>query len=80
MFYVNDFIEWTIDNNGPTLNFNKNERQFNKCVTSYIDFIRERHANRDFIEKIADIEEWFSKHQETNETQNTLRMSLFELD
>jgi len=81
MFYVNDFIEWCIENNNyngvVSLNFNKNDENIN----SYIEFIKEHFLNSSYTGSLAIFEEWFKNINEKSisyDIYNTLRMCVNE--
>jgi hypothetical protein len=81
MFYVNDFIEWCVENNNyngiVSLNFNKND----ETINSYIEFIKEHFLNSCYISSLAIFEEWFKNINEKSvsyEIYNTLRMCVHE--
>jgi hypothetical protein len=81
MFYVNEFIEWCIENNADngiiSLNFNKN----NETIDSYVYFIKERFLNSQYTGSLSIFEEWYKNINETSvkeEIYNTLRMSVNE--
>jgi hypothetical protein len=81
MFFVNDFIEWCVENNDEngvvSLNFNKT----GETIDSYIDFIKEHYLNSSYTGSILLFENWFEKIDNTsisNEMYNTLRMSVNE--
>lgn len=81
MFFVNDFIEWCVENNDEngvvSLNFNKT----GETIDSYIDFIKEHYLNSSYTGSLLLFENWFEKIDNTsisNELYNTLRMSVNE--
>jgi hypothetical protein len=81
MFFVNDFIEWCVENNDEngvvSLNFNKT----GETIDSYIDFIKEHYLNSSYTGSLLLFENWFEKIDNTsisNEMYNTLRMSVNE--
>jgi len=81
MFYVNDFIEWCVENNNyngvVSLNFNKND----ETINSYIEFIKEHFLNSSYTGSLAIFEEWFKNINEKSvsyEIYNTLRMCVHE--
>jgi hypothetical protein len=81
MFYVNDFIEWCIENNNyngiVSLNFDKNDEN----IDSYIEFIKEHFLKTSYIGSLSVFEEWFENINEKSvsyEIYNTLRMSVHE--
>jgi hypothetical protein len=81
MFYVNDFIEWCVENNNyngvVSLNFNKND----ETINSYIEFIKEHFLNSSYTSSLAIFEEWFKNINEKSvsyEIYNTLRMCVNE--
>jgi hypothetical protein len=81
MFYVNEFIEWCIENNADngiiSLNFNKN----NETIDSYVYFIKERFLNSQYTGSLSIFEEWYKNINETSvkeEIYNTLRMTVNE--
>ena len=78
MFFVNDFIEWCIENNVSngvvSLNFNKNE----ETIDSYIEFIKDHFLNSSYTGSLTLFEEFFKNINEksiSTELYNTLRMS-----
>ena len=81
MFFINDFIEWCIENNVSngvvSLNFNKNE----ETIDSYIEFIKDHFLNSSYTGSLGLFEEFFKNiHGKTisSELYNTLRMSVNE--
>jgi hypothetical protein len=81
MFYVNDFIEWCVENNNyngvVSLNFDKNDEN----IDSYIEFIKEHFLKTSYIGSLSVFEEWFENINEKSasyEIYNTLRMSVHE--
>ena len=74
MFYVNDFIEWTIHHNQGSLNFTKDD----KTIHSYGEFIKTHHKERGLLDSIAIMEEWFQNNNKCEVECSTMRMSLFE--
>jgi len=79
MYYVNDFVEWCIENNDEngTLNFNKN----NENIDSYIEFIKEHYLNSYYTSSLSLFENWYKNITEKSvsvEIYNTLRMSAIE--
>jgi len=73
LFYVNDYIEWCVDNNGETLNFNKT----NKNVSSYVGFIQSHYVQNEFRTALNRFEN--NRGNSPPILENTLRMSLFEI-
>ena len=79
MYYVNDFVEWCIENNDEngTLNFNKN----NENIDSYIEFIKEHYLNSYYTSSLSLFENWYKNityKSVSVEIYNTLRMSAIE--
>jgi len=81
MFFVNDFIEWCVENNETngivTLNFNKT----NENIDSYIEFIEEHFLNSSYTSSLTIFENWFQNITHlsvSKEIYNTLRMSVNE--
>jgi len=81
MFFVNDFIEWCVENNDEngviSLNFNKT----GETIDSYIYFIEEHFLNSSYTGSLLLFENWFQNIDNTsisNEMYNTLRMSVYE--
>ena len=81
MFFVNDFIEWCIENNDEngvvSLNFNKT----GETIDSYIYFIEEHFLNSSYTGSLLLFENWFQNIDNksiSNEMYNTLRMSVYE--
>jgi hypothetical protein len=79
MFQMNRFIEWCVDNNHRSIDFNKTKSAYNKTVASYCSLIREHYIDEDFVQSIQWIENWYQRHNEKRSMEmRTLRMSLFE--
>jgi hypothetical protein len=81
IFFVDDFIEWCIENNTEngimTLNFNKNT----ETIDSYIQFIKDHYLNSSYTGSLMLFENWFnniSNKSVSSEIYNTLRMSVNE--
>jgi hypothetical protein len=74
MFYLNDFLEWCIENNNNSLDFNKT----NENIKQYCIFIKEHYNEKEFLNIINIIEEWFLINNKCNNECNTMRMTLFE--
>lgn len=74
MFYINDFIEWSILHNKESINFKKDPA----TVISYCDFIREHYKEKSLLRSISVIESWFQQNNKCNIECTTLRMTLFE--
>jgi hypothetical protein len=77
IFYINDYIEWCIDNNGETLNFNKTKGRFEKTVASYVGFIKSHYNLPEYVIGMKQFEN--NKGDKNTILENTLRMSLFEI-
>ena len=75
MFFHDDFIRWTFQNNGDTLAF----RQTPENIKSLVSFIRDRYNRPEYLVEITKFEEWFSinKNKKTDNME-TLRMSVSE--
>ena len=73
MFFYDDFIEWSIDNNRGSIEFNKTPEN----IKSLVSFIKERVENPEYLKSIDEYEGWFSHngHKEGREME-TLRMSV----
>jgi len=81
MYFVDDFIEWCIENNSEngimTLNFNKNT----ETIDSYIQFIKDHYLNSSYTGSLMLFENWFNNitnNSISSEMYNTLRMSVNE--
>lgn len=81
MFFVNDFVEWCVENNSYngviSLNFNKND----ETIDSYIEFIKDHFLNSSYTGSLGLFEEFFKNIREktiSSELHNTLRMSVNE--
>jgi hypothetical protein len=77
MFYINEYVDWCIDNNGETLDFNKKNGSFEKTVQSYVVFLETRYKLPEFLESIKYFEN--NSVRKNIVIENTLRMSLFEI-
>lgn len=77
MFYINEYIDWCIDNNGETLDFNKKNSAYGKTVLNYIMFLQTHYKLPEFLNAIKE----FSNNmvRKNSLLENTLRMSLFEI-
>jgi hypothetical protein len=74
MFFHDDFIRWTIENNGHSIAFKQNPEN----IKSLVSFIRDRYNNPEYLTAINDFEEWFSKSNKKTNEMKTLRMSISE--
>jgi hypothetical protein len=76
IYFLNAFIEWTIDNNSGSLDFTKTQENINKLF----EFIKEKYNSVEYLRTIEIFENWFSK--EGNKTaqmeMETMRMSISE--
>ncbi len=73
MFFYDDFIEWSIDNNHGSITFKKTPEN----IKSLVSFIRGRFDNPEYLKSIDEFEGWFSQngHKKGREME-TLRMSV----
>jgi hypothetical protein len=71
LFHINDFITWNVKNNINIINFEKTQ----KNITSYCDLIKNKYQNESFIKTIQKVE----TIMKTKNTQNTMRMTLYEM-
>jgi hypothetical protein len=75
MTYYKEYLDWIITNNDGSLNFIKTESQLNE----FIQLIQKNYMNSDFLEKIEEMENWFSKNSKKNNIETkTLRMTAIE--
>jgi len=80
MFCLNDYIEWVVNHNGATLNFNKAPNMVDKNLDEYCGFVREHYQSPEFVRILDEIDVWFSKIKKYNHVElQTLRMSLHEI-
>jgi hypothetical protein len=77
LFYINEYVDWCIDNNGETLDFNKTDRLFEKTITSYVMFLEKHYKLPEYVNAIKLFNNIIVKKD--NVIENTLRMSLFEI-
>ena len=61
LFNCNEFIEWCLQNNEPTLNFSQNTKDIYKKIEIFTSFINEQSKNQDFVNQIQDIQKSFKK-------------------
>ena len=83
LYNINDFVEWCFENNGSTINFNKeNLGVIKNGMEKYFDFIREHYKGESYLNCIDEIEEWFHKnHKRIKDNRleiNTMRMTVYE--
>ena len=75
LFYYDDFLEWCSKNNISLLRFNRDI----KTLNSLLDFIREKHANKDFIDSLKDVGSFIGdikKDNENNEDNEDIKIFL----
>lgn len=63
LFNCNEFIEWCLQNNEPTLNFSQNTKDIYKKIEIFTSFINEQSKNKDFVNQIQDIQKKFQKNK-----------------
>lgn len=81
-FFMNEYIEWCIDNNGQTIHFSKEHEVLQKNLDSYCGFIREHYQNPLFVNSINKLYFWLSSISKTKQKRmefQTMRMIVFEL-
>lgn len=71
LFHINDFITWNVKNNTKVINFKKTRTN----ITSYCDLIEKLFQNETFIKTIHKVKTIIK----TENSHNTLRMSVFEM-
>ena len=71
LFHINEFISWNVKNNTNVILFKKTQTN----ITSYCDLIEKLFQNESFIKTIKKVE----RVMKTKQTQDTLRMTVFEL-
>ena len=73
IFFYDDFIGWSIQNNRGSIAFNKTPEN----IKSLVSFIKTRFENPEYLKSIDEFERWFSVngHKDTAEME-TLRMSI----
>jgi len=77
LFYLNDFLEWVLENNNGSLDFTKTTENLEK----YCAFFQDHYQRPEYIEKIKKMENWFSNYSKKYENTleiKTLRMVLFD--
>jgi hypothetical protein len=77
MFYINEYVDWCIDNNGETLDFNKTDGSFEKTVASYVVFLEKHYKLPEYLNAMKQFNNNMVRKNIVIE--NTLRMSLFEI-
>lgn len=80
MFHIDAFMEWCIQHNGSSLEFNKTNIDSN--MNHFITFIREHYDNHLLVESMNQARTWFLK-QENNQRYDkvpitTMRMTVLE--
>ena len=71
----NEFIEWVLCHNGPTMNFKKTPEN----IMEYCGLVSKIYQNPQWIQYISIMEEWFNNNRNTLAVEvQTLRMTLFE--
>jgi hypothetical protein len=83
MFFVNDFVEWCVENNDNSINFNKDTDVLNETQTKYCEFIGEHYKEQSYVDTVDALKKWFDKmeNKKINEKieLRTLRMSVYEM-
>ena len=79
MFYMNDFIEWTMIHNHGSFDFLKTDAN----IQFYVDFIRKHRTGRDYSVQMALTESLYTSHYRSLQKNNstgltTLRMTMLE--
>jgi hypothetical protein len=79
MFYMNDFIEWTMIHNHGSFDFLKTDGN----IHAYVDFIRKHRTGRDYSVQMALAESLHRSHYRVSQKNNstgltTLRMTMLE--
>jgi len=81
MFHIYDFMDWCVDHNHGSLEFNKTD--INDTTKRFISFIREHYTDKLLVESMDQARTWFLKQEQTHRLDNTpittMRMSLLEI-
>ena len=75
MYFMSDYLEWNQANNLNVLQFNKT----NVTIASFCRFIKDRYKNDEYMKKMENLDNWFSKNAGLSNMQmTTLRRTLIE--
>jgi hypothetical protein len=73
IYFYNEFIEWTTNNNRGTLTFKKTQQN----VLSLVEFIKSRYKNNEYLRTIYVLEKMIDNLPD-GDAMKTLRMSISE--
>ena len=63
LFNCNEFIEWCLQKNEPTLNFSQNTKDIHKKIDEFTSFINEQSKNPNFVNKIQVVQKDVQKNK-----------------
>ena len=63
LFNCNEFIEWCLQNNEPTLNFSQNTKDIHKKIDEFTSFINVQSKKQNFVNKIQVVQNDFEKNK-----------------
>jgi hypothetical protein len=77
LFHIDDFLKWTLANNGKTLNLKKTP----DVVHSYIELLRRLYRSPKYLKCMTMMQEWFlaNRHYKNTFVGATLRMTALEI-
>jgi hypothetical protein len=83
ILHINEFLEWCNTNNGGSLlDFGKSE-DLQQNLNSYVAFVREHHADKDYVRIMGTLRTWFLQKGHSSRADDspllTMRMTLFEI-
>ena len=80
MFYIDDFINWCVDNNSNNGIFTLQIKQTPENIKNYCKFIENHYKTEEYKGSLFLFEEWFRHSKNANlitpELYNTLRMTV----
>ena len=73
--YYKEYLDWIMINNNGSLNYIKTESQ----LSSFIDLIKKKYMDSDYLQKIEKMEKWFLQNKNKHSLEyTTLRMTAIE--
>lgn len=73
LHFLPDFVDWCIENNKGSLNFKKSQSN----VLRFVNFIKEKYGDSDFVRSMDSVEEWIDKNKSTHRNGTLLKTLRF---